>query len=586
MKKERTWGRLLTLLLLMGIPFAAIMSVGTPLYVLNDDLQIQSVLSGTYSGSPDLHTVYMRAPLSFLLSLLYRILPMIPWFGLFLCGTVFLCVLLILYKCMGEGKTRSLKTVLVYILVMLFALPLFWQPHYTVVAACAGATGIFLLLQTKDSDSRREQIRSLLPAFFMLLLCDQIRSQVFFMLLPFLGIAQLSCFLKQEKKTEWLKKQVFPWLGFVVAWISLYALHSAAYAGREWQDFLNLNEARTALYDYTLVWESDEAVEYYRECGVTEEAYPLYRYYDLLPETSVTTERLQKMADFQEPSRTVSEVQKLKNVIYDIRTNTLGTKKADFPYAYLLIVFYVAVIIRIITERRYLLGGAVCGSGLLHILLYGWLLWRGRTPERVMVSLYMIELFLLLAVLWPLLERSRWMVRILCAVSLIAAFFVGGNSVKGYRQQSSVNQCDDVIYSYMANRPQQLYLVETYATVDHTAPVFQVGGEADGNVLLMGGWLYGSPLEKRKLERFGYEDVPSLFTGGDVCCVFRNTVQPVLTESPDPAEDCRDRNGWNGLTPSEMACWLEKRFGSEIRRIDTVACNEAQSAWFHIYHIE
>ena len=67
-----------------AVPFVILLLAAPPLYGMNDDLQIASVLSGAYSGTPDLHTVYLRAPLSFLLSLLYRILPMLPWFGIFL----------------------------------------------------------------------------------------------------------------------------------------------------------------------------------------------------------------------------------------------------------------------------------------------------------------------------------------------------------------------------------------------------------------------------------------------------------------------------------------------------------------------
>ena len=36
-----------------------------PLFILNDDVAIESILSGAYTGTPDMHTVYMGAGLSF-----------------------------------------------------------------------------------------------------------------------------------------------------------------------------------------------------------------------------------------------------------------------------------------------------------------------------------------------------------------------------------------------------------------------------------------------------------------------------------------------------------------------------------------
>ena len=69
--KKSTSGSRIFLLLLTILPFAVITLIAPPIYILNDDLQIASVLSGAYSGAPDLHTVYMRAPLSFFLSLFF-----------------------------------------------------------------------------------------------------------------------------------------------------------------------------------------------------------------------------------------------------------------------------------------------------------------------------------------------------------------------------------------------------------------------------------------------------------------------------------------------------------------------------------
>ncbi len=558
-KKLTVGSRFGLLLLITALPFAVLSLIAAPIYILNDDLQIASVLSGAYSGTPDLHTVYMRAPVSFLLSLLYRILPFVPWFGIFLCGTVFLCAFLVMHSCAGEAE--DLKQLIPNILpalaaILLFQLLLFWQPHYTVVAACAGATGIFLLIRAKEGKDRKETLRHLLPSFLLFLLCDQIRSQVFFLLLPFVGIAVFFCFLRQEQKKEWLKTNLPLWLGWAAAWLVLFGLHNLAYAGADWQAYLKLNQARTELYDYTLVWESDAARAWYRECGVTDEAYPLYRHYDLLPDTTVTAERLAKMAEFREPSRTVSDVQKLKNVLYDLRVRTLGTgENSDFPYAWLVIFLYIATAVLVLKEKNYRLLLPLFGSGVFHVLLYGWLLWRGRVPERVTLSLYMIESFLLLAI-WLRYCEKRLGGRLLAAGVLLLAFVPAAKGAgEGYREQKDVNIRDNMVYSYMAERPQQLFLLETSATVNRTAWVFQ-GNDTERNVMLMGGWMYGSPLQSEKIRAFGYADVQDMLSRGGVDVLYLQDWPCFLDSDP--------RTHWTGLYPDDLGAYLKDVYDIEI----------------------
>ena len=50
----------------------------------NDDRLISEILSGTYGGQPEAHTVYVNYLLSLLLASLYKITIHIPWHGFML----------------------------------------------------------------------------------------------------------------------------------------------------------------------------------------------------------------------------------------------------------------------------------------------------------------------------------------------------------------------------------------------------------------------------------------------------------------------------------------------------------------------
>ena len=61
-------------------------------YDLNDDTAMKDILSGTYTGLPDGHNIQMLYPLSFVISLFYKVCPMLPWYGIFLLGSQLLAV--------------------------------------------------------------------------------------------------------------------------------------------------------------------------------------------------------------------------------------------------------------------------------------------------------------------------------------------------------------------------------------------------------------------------------------------------------------------------------------------------------------
>lgn len=556
-------------LLLSFLFFLIPLIICPPLFCLNDDLQIRDILSGVLGGAPDLHTVYMRAPLSFILSLLYRILPAFPWFGAFLCAALFVSFFFLLrsvLRRLSEDK-EALWSVAAALLLftawfLLFLCPVLILPHYTVVAAFCGASGLWLFLQSKE--------RLSVPAFVLLILCDQIRSQVFLMLLPFLLTAVLLRFLElrgkaaEEGKTEkrsLLRRSLY----FAGCFLLLFLLHKAAYLPAEWSAYLELNEARTELYDYSGVWESDAAKEYYERCGMrTESALPVYLNYDLLADEDARTERLKTLAVYTEGAGARSAAERLKNTLYELKERNLNPSKGETHHAWPLLLSALAAFVFFLIRKRYLPLIALCGGMVLHFGLYGYLLWNGRTPERVTVSLYLITGFFTAALVF---REKAGKEHLIVLASLMLFYFAGSifvHPVEDYRKQITVNKEDDVVYSYMAEHPQELFLLETYATVYHTAPVLSEGDGAE-NALLMGGWQYGSPLQERKWKAFGYEERGSLFTVAGVRLVFREDL---------------------GLSPAQLQAFLDARYGDGALKLREETRLDAGEDRFLIYVTE
>ena len=523
---------------------------GSPVYALNDDIQIRDILSGAYSGSPDLHTVDMGAVLSGILALLYTVIPFIPWYGLFLCAApaaVFFIVCSVIMRSDKAALIRFLLIAMMSGLCLWFLYPAYIMPHYTLVAAMFAAGALFLMMD-----------RKYMGGIIMLLICQQVRQQVFLMILPFAAAVLLLCFIEDKDKRRELKK---PLLIFAGTFACLFALNLIAYAGDSWQDFLKLNDARTALYDYTGVWTSNAAIDHYAQYGVSEDVLEFYSQYDLLPIEGADTATLNGMAAYREQGRHLEGIEHFKAVLYDLVQIFLFDKGKARVFAWgLLLVYGQAVTVAMYRGKGW---GILFGAGccLMHILIYGYLLWRGRVPDRVIVSLCMAQCFMLGGMVVRYSDNIRkiyWLIQgAVLTLVLSQVLNVAENIRDTYDKQITVNNEDDVLYSYMAQNAGELYVLETYATVYHTAYVTDT--DRVGNTMIMGGWQYLSPLQDKKLAECGYEDRIELFSKGGAQLVFRKG---------------------DGLAAGDMDSYLNRVYGTGLKLTEELPGD------FEIYVVE
>ena len=508
-----------------------------PVYALNDDIQIRDILSGAYSGSPDLHTVYMGALLSGILAFLYAILPFIPWYGLFLCAAPAAVFLILGLRIMSSKKIMLIRALVLAMLTGLylwFLYPMYIMPHYTLVAAVFAAGGLWLMMD-----------REMTGGLVLLLLCQQTRQQVFLMLLPFAAAVLLLTFLEDKDKRADLKK---PLLIFAASLAVLLTLNLIAYAGSGWREYLKLNNARTELYDYTGVWESKTAKDYYAQNGVTAYDYPLYLSYDLLPVKGADTATLSAMADHVEAGRQLVGMERFKDVLRQLERIYLLNHGKAMVYANGALLMYLLCIGNSLYRGK---GWGVLfslGCLIMNFAIYGYLLWKGRVPDRVTASLSMAQCFMLGGMVMRYAEKLQqvyWAIQgAILTLVVSQAYYALYDLSAGYDEQITVNNEDDVLYSYMAQNPDELFVMETYATVYHTAYVYRT--DKTGNAILMGGWQYLSPLQDKKLRAFGYDDRFELFINGGTNFVFRKG---------------------DGLDAANLDTYLNKEYGTGIRLI-------------------
>ena len=76
-------------------------------YDLNDDTVIKDILSGAYTGVPSGYSIQMLYPLSWLIASAYKVMPEMPWFGVFLCCCQFGVLMLAAWRLWGAGKNGN-----------------------------------------------------------------------------------------------------------------------------------------------------------------------------------------------------------------------------------------------------------------------------------------------------------------------------------------------------------------------------------------------------------------------------------------------------------------------------------------------
>jgi len=560
MKKWQTRGCAAAFLLLL---MAAAGRVAAPVYYLNDDVTMRSILSGACTGIPDGHAVYMKYPLTGLLASLYRLTEklqiFIPWFDLFLAGCILLAGGGILAKCLevSRGKQVRVRVAAVILGILLFAglmLPHYLYMHYTVVAAILAGGALFLW---ENGPGRG------LP-LLLLGLCYLVRSQVFFLALPFLLVAVLDRALEalgqRHRLYLSLRQQGMSLLVLAVMVTAFWGIDSMRYGGEDWQSYREYNDSRTELYDYTDFLSTDRYQECYEQLALNWEQYQVLAHYDTVLDGDLDSRVLE---------RTVRHIKTLRgdegtdgylrqclgsyyrHVRYDGRPYSLVWAGC---YGILLLLFAV----RRRWERLLLLGALAGGRSLIWVYLIA----RGRFPERIWLSLYLIEICLLLGMaLRECIEnrevlagsRKRWLSAGVIALGLVMLFLVVAaqlpHTYRRVNEQQEKQEQWNLLTESLEAQEDKLYLMDVFSAVAYAGELYRKDSE---RVLLLGGWLTQSPLVRQRLAAYEAVDGAQAMRHG----------QARLLAAGD-----RDM-AW-------LEEYLQRRLGEvELRPRESIACGE------------
>lgn len=502
-------------------------------YDLNDDMVIKDILAGAYSGIPDGHTNQMLYPIGWLISGIYRILPGVPVFGIFLCMCFGICFFMISYRMQKLFGNIGTKIATVVLLILVFLSLMVWElvyVQYSVVCGCLAGTACFWFITTPTESTLKEWWKQNLPALILVWLAFNIRSEMLLLTCPLIAAAGICHWMDtvklaqdhdtvMENKSLWSyilsKENIGKYLVFIITMIlgagMFLGMDSLAYRHQGWQEYRKFFDARTRVYDYTWYPDYEEQKEFYDTHGIEEIQYRLIDNYNFGLDESITENTLDIIASFGErPKMFGSLSYRIKQAAMDMVQRTFS--KEDMPYNLFVLAGYGLMIGLAVLqkEKRYL--GKLGILLVMRFISWFYLLFVQRAVDRITHPLYIIEFMILLAMLIrelydrPLWNEEKYYRMIAAGVLSLAALIslpFGYQEVKNEqnrREQLLVNQ--KLWEKYAKANPDKYYYLDVYSTVSFMEKMYENVDNSQKNYDLLGGWICNSPLQQEARAKY------------------------------------------------------------------------------------
>ena len=498
-------------------------------YDLNDDVLLKDIVSGVYSGTPDAHSIQMLYPVSLCISLLYRIVPALPWQGLFLCTCHGLCFYLIAKRSLSfTDKTRN-KVVLLFTEGVLLLTLFLWElviVQYTITAALLAACACFLVFTSEKREDAGMFLKEQIIPLVLVILAFNIRSEMLLLMSPFIAFTGIVKWSEEKSvfSAEALKKYL-GLIGVILLGMGVsFIIDIVVYSTADWKAFRDFFDARTKVYDYTWYPSYEEAETFYQEIGMTPAQVELIENYNFGLDEAIDAEALWSIADYAQVMGTKEPfTMRLKEALIDYKWRTFHEQ--DSPYNYFVLISYgmVAALAVVFKDRSAIWKLPVLG--VFRTIPWMYVILAKRVPSRISHPLYYIELIILCAWMFSYCaayktdgekkeipdntEMSRKLTVhgkrrscilctvLLCVFALIRLPLAWQNTNMEMERRETVNAVMREFDRYAKTHPDNYYYIDVYSSVEFSEKMFEDVDNTQKNFDILGGWADRSPLQKQ-----------------------------------------------------------------------------------------
>lgn len=508
---------------------------------LNDDVLMKDILSGVYTGTPEGHNIQMLWLVSAFISVFYRIIRGLPWYGIFLCVCHYGSLFLVVHRSLSFCRKWTGKLMLLLtegMLIMGLFLDHLVSAQYTVTCTLLASAAAFLFMTTDITLPVKDFLKKNTGTVLLVFLAYLIRSEMLLLVLPLIcaaGVIKWGCEKKIFIKENFIKYLTVIGailLGILIGQVS----HRIAYGSDAWRTFTEYFDNRTELYDFQVLPDYEEHQAFYRGVGLTESERELLDNYNFGLDEEIDEKLLGEIAKYASQCRSeeMPFAERLRNALGNYVRRTLtgpSHNESDYPWNLVILLSYLAVFLTAMSIpgkkpgiRFFRIFWKLGFLGAVRTVLWLWLIMRDRVPVRISHSMYLMELCILAALFLlqcrELSEQRQDLFQQLPALLGVLYLLLGvvilPSSIaltdRDVEAKAENNVRYDALYSYLKEQKDNFYFIDVYSSVSYTEKMFVNVDNSLANYDIMGGWACKSPLWRKKLSAFGIENMEEALT--------------------------------------------------------------------------
>ncbi len=492
-------------------------SVTPFVYAIIDDRSMMEILSGQYLGHPDPHAIFLGYWYSLILTGLYHLSRHVDWYALLFLIIQWGCMSLILYRVQSRAdnqKAYDRRTALTMVIFFLIGLQTVAQLTFTTTAAVAGATVLYWYVTSERID-RKKFIVLLLLCF----LTQQIRSEIFLMILPVCGVFWCIRLRRESIKKAEIWEVCLPVLAAAILGIAFLG-NAVGYGSPGWKAYRTYNQYRSDIYDYPdyTFPPYEEAEDLYAAAGIdTKSRARTLINYNYTADDQITPEFFEQYIETYQQMRPSGQT-RMERLVESAKSYVKGVVDGRFHITQSVGMVLLGMLLLLnIWKRRRMQTMKTASLIGIQFILWLYLLYKGRIPARV---IYSMDLLLSTIVVLAWKEHfhaigeqiSESFKKKGMALLILVLLGVGALYGKNIRTQNLAisNRCEDVeqLKIFCEEHSENFYFndVTTLAFTTWDVKLWR-NENYTMNYMSLGDWMSFSPLWKEKLEQQGITNV-------------------------------------------------------------------------------
>lgn len=476
----------------------------SPVFTLIDDNIMEEIISGTFTGSPDGHAIYIKYTLAYFLSRLYYLNASISWYGIFLIGCEALSIFFVIYRICSNTHKISMKILFSIAFIMFFSactLNGFVFFTYTSVAGLLGACAIFWFLTIPEKSTKTILIINYTIFIVLFVTGFSIRSNVIIMISPILLLAIIYKF-----NNHLFKRYLLLGLAVLISVSAIIAIEKIAYSSKQWKNYLEYNDARTVAYETKGVLDYQTNQEIFRDLEISKELHKAYIGYYFNFGNSLDSNSLIELSKINKHGE-LNFASKLVTVLFN---DNYKITTCVFLFIYLIILIF------LLFKKQWKLVLYLISLLFLICLPWFYMIYVKKIVFRVGISCFFVGILFILALLinnktlFNFNIKTKRITYTLILISILFGLYLQITSTKnefdkGYYSLSS-NEREE-IKSWCKLNPENIYFITNNMYVDFGTNIDKNISTINNCTSLGMGWIAHAPLVDEKLIKFGLENL-------------------------------------------------------------------------------